>query len=386
MSGGHGWNNGVYNPGIDYMALYRANRVKAADYVLDNIPEIKGVRFKQSKGQHKPIRNSVTRVVVGFDPFNHSGLPEHVERKVVFDYWARLENEFVQGWVDNAEEGELRFGMVFGPEDALTISNKEHNIVDRKHNPILTIRQNLELDKLRVTRGYVNEVAKVGITTDGADPVAIAALLAQPEHFGMVFENGKVLGRSSFDPIFRHTLCPEVEVINAWLFQYAGHIWKHTHSNWHVPGITGVVEPYIPTAEDLNPIPVTLFEGELHKDYDGDQPIMRGSHLSELVEITKGMSQCGRNETMAYMVVDRPDHVFDPIMLEALNTAAESEDHASPGFLVLLDDDGKPVSREGQLEYEQAVLKDQEEAMQEASEGKLDYLLEGTQWDPRNRK
>lgn len=29
---------------------------------------------------------------------------------------------------------------------------------------------------------------------------------------------------------------------------------------------------------------------------------------------------------------------------------------------------------------------DCEQAMQEASDGKLDYLLEGTQWDPKNRQ
>lgn len=73
-------------------------------------------------------------------------------------------------------------------------------------------------------------------------------------------------------------------------------------------------------------------------------------------------------------------------------------DHSSPGFLTLLDDRGLPVSKEEQLEYEQSVLKaqeeeltpeevaDREQAIQEAAEGKLDYLLEGTQWDPKLRK
>lgn len=63
--------------------------------------------------EHKPLRNVVTRVVmVGFDPFNHSGLPEHIERKVVFDYWARLENEFVTSWVNEAGPEEERVGLI----------------------------------------------------------------------------------------------------------------------------------------------------------------------------------------------------------------------------------------------------------------------------------
>ncbi len=77
------------------------------------IPEIKGVRFKQQKPQVG--RNVVTRVVmVGFDPFNQSGLPEHIERQVVHDFHSAQERQFIQDWVNNAQNGEIRFGAIIG--------------------------------------------------------------------------------------------------------------------------------------------------------------------------------------------------------------------------------------------------------------------------------
>ncbi|MNE56270.1 hypothetical protein D3C80_1511670 [compost metagenome] len=124
------------------------------------------------------------------------------------------------------------------------------------------------------------------------------------------------------------------------VFQHAGHLWLHTHSNWDTPGITGTVELYVPTAEDLVPTPVDV--GRLPR-------------ISQFVDIAKQTSQCVRNETMA-------------IYLEGLDVA----DAYLPHFLVPED-----------LTPEE--IQDREQAIQEASEGKLDYLLEGTQWGPKNR-
>ncbi|MNV36139.1 hypothetical protein D3C71_1276050 [compost metagenome] len=102
-----------------------------------------------------------------------------------------------------------------------------------------------------------------------------------------------------------------------------------------------------------------LVQGKTHQ-YEVAPP-GRGSRIAEFVDLTYATSQgMGRNETMAYMIVDRPDHVFDQLLMQS---QCESEPE------VLTPED----------------IADREQAMQEASEGKLDYLLEGTQWDPKLR-
>lgn len=372
MSNERGWKNGVYNPGFEMRRLDLMKQVKrmvANGFTLDSIPEIKGVQLKQSKP--KILRNSVTRVVlVGFDPFNHSGLPEHIERRVVYDFYVKLENEFVQAWVDEADEGETRFGFIFGSEAKLTVSDEEHNIVDNNHNPILAIRQKLELDKLRVTRGRDGEVTKIGGPADSAAGLYLSGL-RKDLVVGVGLGNGQLFGRRADDHIFHSTLCPEMEVVSAYLFQHAGHLWKHSHSNFHVPGITGVVELYVPGKEgemefmvhgktskhDAVPEPVGLFAGKLHLDYDGDMPMGRGSYISQFVDIAKETSQNTRNETIAAYVGN----------LDIADTYPST--HMLP--------------REALSPEE---LADYDAAMKEVSEGKLDYLLDGTQWDPRNRK
>lgn len=113
-----------------------------------------------------------------------------------------------------------------------------------------------------------------------------------------------------------------------------------------------------------------------HWEKHGDPHEGRIPHIQQFVDITKQTSQPNRSPWGRVPVID----------------------HTSEGFLTLVDDRGNPVSKEEQLEYEQAILKaqeeeltpeeiaDREQAIQEASEGKLDYLLEGTQWDPKLRK
>ncbi|MNQ04759.1 hypothetical protein D3C85_174800 [compost metagenome] len=200
---------------------------------------------------------------------------------------------------------------------------------DSKVNPILTIRENLELDK-------------IGQRVDPEIPI-YSEVVSRFRQQGL------------FDP-GRHTLCPELELVTTYLFQHAGHIWKHTHSNFHSIGITGVVELYVPGE---NAELEYLVQGKTHQ-YEVAPP-GRGSRIAEFVDLTYATSQgMGRNETMAYMIVDRPDHVFDQLLMQS---QCESEPE------VLTPED----------------IADREQAMQEASEGKLDYLLEGTQWDPKLR-
>lgn len=254
-----------------------------------------------------------------------------------------------------------------------SVPNEEHSVMSHAPNPILSIRQKLELDRVRVTRGRDGEVAKIGIKTDDIDLSTIAALMMQPVKHEMVFENGKLHARGSMDRLFHHTLCPEIEVVSSFLFQHAGHIWKESHSNWHSIGITGVVELYIPAG--------------------------RGARISEFSDITKQTSQSGRNETMAmYLDIGIPDTIEDgpvPIAQDLFNRL-KAGGHLLPNGNVDLSgtfhwDHRTFESNLGPAEGEPEVLTpediaDREQAMQEASEGKLDYLLEGTQWDPRNRK
>ena len=158
----------------------------------------------------------------------------------------------------------------------------------------------------------------------------------------------QITARKGSDPIFRHSLCPEVEVTDTYVFQHAGHLWKCTRSNWQVPGITGVVELYIPTAEDLVPIPIY------------------GDRLVDL-------------------------HVHGGVLTDGVLV----EDYIMEIFTIPNNDDKPPVGIPdgyfSQCESEPEVLTpediaDREQAIQEASEGKLDYLLEGTQWGPNLRK
>lgn len=80
----------------------------------------------------------------------------------------------------------------------------------------------------------------------------------------------------------------------------------------------------------------------------GDSFEGRIPHIAQFVELTKLTSQQGRNETMAFFLSPTP--IGEPEVLTPEEIA------------------------------------DREQAIQEASAGKLDYLLEGTQWDPKNRK
>jgi len=140
MTNQRGWKDGVYNPGFPPDKAYIERKAKEFAEAGITFPEIKGVVFKRSKNEHKPMRNVVTRVVmVGFDPFNHSGLPEHIEDRVVMDYWANEEQQFVLDWVNGAPEGEIRFGCL------LNMYGKEDNY---KPFPDLTIEEQRKVDEV----------------------------------------------------------------------------------------------------------------------------------------------------------------------------------------------------------------------------------------------
>ena len=86
MSNERGWKDGVYNPGFTPDRAYIERKAKELAASGIEFPKVKGVCFKRRKA--KALRNVVTRVVmVGFDPFNNSGLPEHIERQLVDDFY-----------------------------------------------------------------------------------------------------------------------------------------------------------------------------------------------------------------------------------------------------------------------------------------------------------
>lgn len=422
MANERGWVNRVYNPDLPYWSQSMARRMIADGFRLDNLPEIRGVQFRRSKNEHKPMRNVVTWVVmVGFDPFNHSGLPEHIERKVVFDFYARLENDFVLSWVKEAIPGEQRLGLIAWADGYKLFSPMEGEQVP--HNPMLTVRENFQLDQIR-SRMERNPAK---------EPVFHAIEVVNGRIYAENIPEAKFEDYKARRPLYPSTMCPEVEIQTRVLFPFAGHMWVDTHSNFHVPGITGVVELHIPklrTSEEMElilqktsyaPRPIELFEGELHLDFDGDQPILHGTHLGDLVEITaedirqcitpspfnqlvfahydaieaeqrsvsdgvrpyfsqfagitKSMSQTGRDETMArYLIKERPDHPLDellmPVDLNKMEFMPAHYEACAGEPEVLTPED----------------IQEREQAIQDASEGKLDYLLEGTQHDPRNRK
>lgn len=127
------------------------------------------------------------------------------------------------------------------------------------------------------------------------------------------------------------------------LFPFAGHMYKQTVF-LSPEDVTGLCELYIPVKNaELEYLLQTRRPNPLREQWEkhGDPHEGRIPHIAQFADLTKLTSQSGRNETMAVHI--------EPVL--------------TPEEIV-----------------------DREQAIQEASEGKLDYLLEGTQWDPKNRK
>lgn len=407
MNNERGWKGGVYNPGFPPNKAYLERKAKEFREAGIEFPEIKGVQFRRSKNEHKPRRNVVTRVVmVGFDPFNQSGLPEHIERQVVFDYYAGLEKQFVMDWVNEAPEGETRFGGIINwgdsykvthnvpyPADVVAPDTDEPFILTpEQRKAVLSVRDGLthskiserllapgSLDRLRhYEEGAIDRSIK---PTQYFSPLQRTMMERGLWDMPVVFENGKLVNTDY--KLQRINLCPELPMTNWYVFAFAGHMYKATPS---VNGAPGHVELYMPSADDLTPVAVTfdlaMGLAELHDaipprrktpardhwekhgdPYDG-RPLPAGvtqsdidgilnqqrdelekkfpgamARIRDAVDITRQTSQTTRNETMAQYYPSTPEEIADA-----------------------------------------------EQAIQEASEGKLDYLLEGTQHDPKLRK
>lgn len=576
MTNQRGWKGGVYNPGFPPDKAYMERKAKEWADAGFEWPEIKGVQFKRTKNQHKPMRNVVTRVVmVGFDPFNHSGLPEHIEDRVVLDFWANEEQQFILDWVNDAPEGEIRFGghlNLYGDEhsympfpevdmsvirggfqwdeaqiqaDAVCRQIAENmGLPEELMKPTLRIpsfanevsyngvklSQIVIPEELEKTRQLVIEltkelagedhpnlltlfVARGGNIRDLTDFFAIvkdsdpAPIRREPPVRSREDERGHeqslrdsvrgifplmeleqtgpdLTGVESDNPIFRNTLCPEVQTLEG---EFAD-IDRDTYKVLGVdPGSEpnfsiSLVSPYGQSKEGefipqvkayavgadgvkrdlrdidflsvlLGPVEGEFFDGNVERELQ-----KTGLYRPQGgIDVFKVAALAKRNTTVEGELVDKgvevrviPDDELPPESTVKIQNATLSGmtlprrpnplrehwekhgdphegriphiqqfvditkqtsqpnrspwgrvpviDHTSEGFLTLVDDRGNPVSKEEQLEYEQAILKaqeeeltpeeiaDREQAIQEASEGKLDYLLEGTQWDPKLRK
>lgn len=469
------------------------------------IPEIKGVQFKRTKNQHKPMRNSVTRVVmVGFDPFNHSGLPEHIERQVVHDYWSGLEMQFVQDWVNEAPEGEIRIGGMLNlygddtsykpfPEPVYALDILDEDVLRTHIANTFGLPEHLMKPSLHFGT-HVNEVSYNGVKLSSLDIpehlVKTRELVVEmtkevnPEDYDslltlFVSRGGDIRHLTEFFAIVKEAVPAPIQRTppvrsrederghEEYLRDSVRGIFPFMVLEQTAPDRSGdldhtklAVKPtpeqreelekatdmvtvfdngeFIPQAKayytdaqgnkkDLRsldlmglllgispePEPIegelvdkgvevrVISDDELPPEPTGPAPVLSGRmsmrrpnpirehwekhgdpyegripHIQQFVDITKQTSQPNRSPWGRVPVID----------------------HTSEGFLTLVDDRGNPVSKEEQLEYEQAILKaqeeeltpeeiaDREQAIQEASEGKLDYLLEGTQWDPKNRK
>lgn len=548
MTNQRGWKDGVYNPGFPPDKAYMERKAKEWAAAGFEWPEIKGVQFKRTKNQHKPMRNVVTRVVmVGFDPFNHSGLPAHIEDRVVLDFWANEEQQFILDWVNDAPEGEIRFGghlnlygdehsyMPFPEVDMSVIRDGfqwdetefELDSVNRQIAETLGLPEELMKPTLRIpsftnevsyngvklsqleipeelelTRQLVIEltkevavsdhpnlltlfVARGGNIRDLTEFFALLKVAGEKEqvleesferdlrgmrdlqrlqqladttiHLDPAIDRNSVrgifplmvleqtgpdlTGVESDNPIFRNSLCPEVQTHDGEFTT----VDRDTHKVLGVdPGSEpsfsiSLTSPYGKGAEgeflpkvtgayavgadgvkrdlrDIDFMSVLLgspepapIEGEAqvlpegavltteygtrpnplreHWEKHGDPYEGRIPHIAQFADIASGMTQSGRNETMAILMepITIPDTIEDgptPIT-EALYEQLKAEGCVLP--------DGNVDLSKVTCESEPEVLTpediaDREQAIQEASEGKLDYLLEGTQWDPKLRK
>lgn len=79
MSNERGWKDGVYNPGFAPMKAYLERKAKEFAEAGIEFPEIKSVRFRQGVIRRKPR--------LFFDPFNMTGLPDHILNQVKDDYY-----------------------------------------------------------------------------------------------------------------------------------------------------------------------------------------------------------------------------------------------------------------------------------------------------------
>lgn len=541
MTNQRGWKDGVYNPGFPPDKAYMERKAKEWAAAGFEWPEIKGVQFKRTKNQHKPMRNVVTRVVmVGFDPFNHSGLPAHIEDRVVLDFWANEEQQFILDWVNDAPEGEIRFGgclNLYGdersykpfPEEAMDIIRGRfqwdeaqiqadavcRQIAENMGLPEELMKPTLRIpsfanevsyngvklsqivipEELEKTRQLVIEltkelagedhpnlltlfVARGGNIRDLTDFFAIvkdsdpAPIRREPPVRSREDERGHeqslrdsvrgifplmeleqtgpdLTGVESDNPIFRNTLCPEVQTLEG---EFAD-IDRDTYKVLGVdPGSEpnfsiSLVSPYGQSKEGefipqvkayavgadgvkrdlrdidflsvlLGPVEGEFFDGNVERELQ-----KTGLYRPQGgIDVFKVAALAKRNTTVEGELVDKgvevrviPDDELPPESTVKIQNATLSgmtlprrpnplrehwEKHGDPyegriPHIAAFSELAKLTSQSGRNEtmaiHIEPVLTpeeiaDREQAIQEASEGKLDYLLEGTQWDPNLRK
>lgn len=348
------------------------------------------------------------------DPFNWSGLPYHIKQKVVSDFWATQEDQFVMDWASEAPEGEIRFGgtlNLYGTDDNCKAFPEIPDYPVSSHRREMFEQHDAQNRRLLSTLGLPEHHMK--------------PTLRIPNYTNEVSYNGVKLSQLVIPESLNKTRDLVIEITKE-------------------------------VAIEDQPNLLTLF-------------VIRGGNIHDLTEffaIVKDsdvFASTLQKGVTVQVISDIPGDSADlwspiDILMSQKAIVSDVEDHASPGFLVLVDDDGKPVSREEQQAYEQDILAaqaaeeqprrpnplreqwekhgdphegriphvarfadivssvsqqgrnetmafflsptsigepetltpeeivDREQAIQEASEGKLDYLLEGTQWDPKLRK
>lgn len=382
------------------------------------------------------------------DPFNWSGLPYHIKQKVVSDFRATQEDQFVYRVFPDYpvsshrqemfEQYTLRRNMIEGmglPSHLVSAGKRTATLrIPKMNNEVRyngVLLSQLEIPvELEPTRKlvieFINEIAVadypnlltlfVGRGGNIHDLTEFFSLVKVAVEKEQILENFHKLRqpmirsredergheqylRDSVRGIFQNNLCPEI--YNPTPISDRDHtklaikatpeqIEEYTKDSGlktiykdgeFLPRVTGayavgtdgvkrdlrdidfmdlLLSPIegdfiAPPSVELNDVPNRRHYGiPIHESLDAEGNVSyqlgelnekplegRIPHVARFSDIVSSMTQQGRNETMA-------------VYIEPVLTTEE--------------------------------IVDREQAIQEASEGKLDYLLEGTQWDPKNRK
>ena len=432
MTNQRGWKDGVYNPGFPPDKAYMERKAKEWAAGGFEWPEIKGVQFKRTKNQHKPMRNVVTRVVmVGFDPFNHSGLPAHIEDRVVLDFWANEEQQFILDWVNDAPEGEIRFG------GHLNLYGDEHSYIPFPVVDMSVIRGGFQWDEAQIQADAVRrQIAEnMGLPEELMKPT-----LRIPSFTNEVSYNGVKLSQLEIPEELEKTrqlvieLTKEVAVSDhpnlLTLFVARGGNIRDLTEFFALLKVAGEKEQVLEESFErdlrdidfmsvlLGPVEGEFFDGNVERELQ-----KTGLYRPQGgIDVFKVAALAKRNTTVEGELVDKgvevrviPDDELPPESTVKIQNATLSgmtlprrpnplrehwEKHGDPyegriPHIAAFSELAKLTSQSGRNEtmavYIEPVLTpeeivDREQAIQEASAGKLDYLLEGTQWDPKNRK
>jgi len=403
---------------------------------------------------------SGAQAIPKFDPFNMTGLPDHILPQIIDDFYfwyndyamrcefqmldayikkqraAHTPDPLLKGWLDQGLISESQYDQVallrgrFVDIDSDIFAKPIGNIPVVPPDRMVPMTAPGSLNRLRhYEEGALDHTIKGGEFLPKVTAFAVGTDGVKRDLRDIDFL-GIALGTSEPAPIEGEHLDGEVDRI----MQKSGLLGDNgmldlfkvaALSKRNVPIEGEVVSPVMDLDENLNRRNYGILiresldsEGnvEYHLGEPKEKPL-EGQIVDKGVLITvlgpeDGAWQAGKEELS--QAIENGESVDPEVIKEILEAGSDSAlmarikqrmrpgpkpiDHSSPGFLTLLDDRGLPVSKEEQLEYEQSVLKaqeeeltpeevaDREQAIQEAAEGKLDYLLEGTQWDPKLRK